>query len=161
MSLFSFFSLMCVCQPSLTLCNTMDCSPPGSSVHGIFQARVLEWVAISFSRGSSQLRIEPAALKSLALAGGSFTTSATWEAPLCPCRSFQSIEYSSLHSDAVGPCWLSFWYTAVCIWEKARLKRQQQGVYINPNLLIYSPHFFALVTRSLFSISVSLFLFWK
>ena len=119
MSLFSFFSLMCVCQPSLTLCNTMDCSPPGSSVHGIFQARVPEWVAISFSRGSSQLRIEPAALKSLALAGGSFTTSATWEAPLCPCRSFESIEYSSLHSDAVGPCWLSFWYTAVCIWEKA------------------------------------------
>ena len=34
----------------------MDCSPPGSSVHGIFQARVLEWVAISFSRGSSQTR---------------------------------------------------------------------------------------------------------
>ena len=34
----------------------MDCSPPGSSVHGIFQARVLEWAAISFSRGSSQPR---------------------------------------------------------------------------------------------------------
>ena len=34
----------------------MDCSPPGSSVHGIFQARVLEWVAIPFSRGSSQPR---------------------------------------------------------------------------------------------------------
>ena len=34
----------------------MDCSPPGSSVHGVSQARVLEWVAISFSRGSSQPR---------------------------------------------------------------------------------------------------------
>ena len=34
----------------------MDCSPPGSSVHGISQARILEWVAISFSRGSSQIR---------------------------------------------------------------------------------------------------------
>ena len=34
----------------------MDCSPPGSSVHGILQARILEWVAIQFSRGSSQLR---------------------------------------------------------------------------------------------------------
>ena len=34
----------------------MDCSLPGSSVHGIFQARILEWIAISFSRGSSQLR---------------------------------------------------------------------------------------------------------
>ena len=40
------------------LCNPMDCSPPGSSVHGILQARLLEWVVIPFSRGSSQLRIE-------------------------------------------------------------------------------------------------------
>ena len=45
-----------VSQSCLTLCNPMDCSPPGSSVHGIFQARILEWVAISFSRGSSQPR---------------------------------------------------------------------------------------------------------
>ena len=37
----------------LTLCDPRDCSPPGSSVHRIFQARILEWVAISFSRGSS------------------------------------------------------------------------------------------------------------
>ena len=40
-------------QSRPTLCNPMDCSLPGSSIHGIFQARVLEWVAISFSRGSS------------------------------------------------------------------------------------------------------------
>ena len=37
-------------------CDLIDCSPPGSSVHGILQARILEWVAISFSRGSSQPR---------------------------------------------------------------------------------------------------------
>ena len=42
-----------VSQSCPTLCDPMDCSLPGSSVHGIFQARVLEWVAISFSRGSS------------------------------------------------------------------------------------------------------------
>ena len=40
----------------LTLCNPMDCSPPGSSVHGILQARILQWVAISFSRGASRPR---------------------------------------------------------------------------------------------------------
>ena len=45
-----------VAQSCLTLCDPMDCSLQGSSVHGIFQARVLEWVAISFSRGSSQTR---------------------------------------------------------------------------------------------------------
>ena len=42
-----------VAQLYLTLCDPMDCNLPGSSVHGILQARVLEWVAISFSRGSS------------------------------------------------------------------------------------------------------------
>ena len=45
-----------VAQSCPTLCDPMDCSLPGSSVHGIFQARVLEWIAISFSRGSSQTR---------------------------------------------------------------------------------------------------------
>ena len=42
-----------VAQLCLTLCDPMDCSPPGSSVHGIFQARIMEWVAISSSGGSS------------------------------------------------------------------------------------------------------------
>ena len=40
-------------QSCATLCNPMDCSPPGFSVHGIFQARLLEWVAVPSSRGSS------------------------------------------------------------------------------------------------------------
>ena len=41
---------VCVAQLSPTLCNPIDCSPPGPSVHGILQARTLEWVAISFSK---------------------------------------------------------------------------------------------------------------
>ena len=45
-----------VTQLCPTLCNPMDCGLPGSSSQGIFQARILEWVAISFSRGSSQPR---------------------------------------------------------------------------------------------------------
>ena len=45
-----------VTQLCLTLCDPMDCSMPGSSVHGILQARILEWVAMAFSRGSSQPR---------------------------------------------------------------------------------------------------------
>ena len=45
-----------VAQSYPAVCNPMDCSLPGSSIHGIFQARVLEWVAISFSRGSSRPR---------------------------------------------------------------------------------------------------------
>ena len=45
-----------VTQSCPTLCDPIDCSLPGSSVHGIFQATVLEWIAISFSRGSSRPR---------------------------------------------------------------------------------------------------------
>ena len=50
-----------VAQLCPTLCDPMDCSLPGSSIHGILQARILEWVAVSFSRRSSQPRdcIEP------------------------------------------------------------------------------------------------------
>ena len=49
---FCCLSYLCsVAQPCLTLCDPMDCSPPGSSVHGSSQARILEWVTISFSRG--------------------------------------------------------------------------------------------------------------
>ena len=50
---------ICACpvaQSCPALCDPMDCSPPGSSVHGILQARILEGVAISFSRGSSRRR---------------------------------------------------------------------------------------------------------
>ena len=49
-------SVSSVAQSCLTLCNTMDCSLPGSSVHQILQARIVEWAAISFSRGSSWFR---------------------------------------------------------------------------------------------------------
>ena len=54
-----YISNVCVCvltQSCLPLCNPMDYSPPGSSVQGILQARILEWVATPFSKGSSQLK---------------------------------------------------------------------------------------------------------
>ena len=48
-----YILLPCLTQSCLTLSDPMDCSPPGSSVHGILQARILEWVAMPFFRGSS------------------------------------------------------------------------------------------------------------
>ena len=64
---YSFYGLsMClVTQLCPTLSDPMDYSPPGSSVHRILQARILEWVAISFSRGSSNPGIEPMSLQLL------------------------------------------------------------------------------------------------
>ena len=55
------------------LWNALDCSLPGSSVHGIFQARILEWVAIFSSRGSSQLRDQTGMSCVSCNAGGFFT----------------------------------------------------------------------------------------
>ena len=56
--LFKFLLWFCVLvtQSCPTLCDLTDCTPPGFSVHGILQARVLEWIAIPFSRGTSQPR---------------------------------------------------------------------------------------------------------
>ena len=67
---------MCT-QLCLTLCDPMGCSPPGPSVPGIFQARILEWVDISFSGDLPNPGIEPLSLVSPALVGGFFTTGAT------------------------------------------------------------------------------------
>ena len=65
-----------VAQSCLTLCDPMDCGLPGSSIHGILQARVLEWVAISFSRRSSQPRDQTRVSR---IAGRHFTIWATME----------------------------------------------------------------------------------
>ena len=75
---------VCVCskliQLCLTLCDPIDCSLSDSSDYEVLQARILEWVAVPSSRGSSNSGIEPTSLMFPALAGGVFITSATWEA---------------------------------------------------------------------------------
>ena len=77
-------------QSCLTLCNTMDCSLSGSSVHGILQARILEWVAIPSSRGSFQSTVEPVSFMSPALAGGFFKP--------------HPHTHTMIHADGILPC---------------------------------------------------------
>ena len=84
---------MCLCAKSFqsypTLCDPMDCSLPGSSVHGILQARVLECVAVPSSRGSSLPRDQTSiSYASPAFAGEFFMTGLTWEAQ---CISFTKV----------------------------------------------------------------------
>ena len=71
----SFVLCMHAC---LTLCSPMDCNPPASSVHGSFQARILEWVACPPPGHLPDPGIEPASLASPALANRFFTTSSTY-----------------------------------------------------------------------------------
>ena len=84
------FVIPCYCcligKLCLTLCDPMDCSLPGSSVHGILQARILEWAAISFSRGSSPPR-DPTCI--FCTAGEFFITEATRATPI-PCTQAQT-----------------------------------------------------------------------
>ena len=68
-----------LCQ---TLCGPIDCSPPGSTVHRIIQARILDWVAMPSSRGSSQPRDQTCASRISCIIGGFFTHQTTWEAHL-------------------------------------------------------------------------------
>ena len=76
-----YCAVLClVVQLSPTLCDPMDCSPPGSSVHEISQASILEWVASPFSSGSSWPRNQT---RVSCIAGGFFIIWATKEAPLC------------------------------------------------------------------------------
>ena len=64
-------------QSRPTICNPMDCNPPGSSAHGILQARMLEWVAMPPLGDFPNPGIEPASLTSPALASGFFNTRGT------------------------------------------------------------------------------------
>ena len=90
----TYFTYCClVAKSCLTLCDLMDCSQPGSSVHGISQARILEWAAISFSRDFPNLGIEP---MSPALAGGLFTTEPP-DKPILPIRDSQNNDYTHIN----------------------------------------------------------------
>ena len=107
-----------VTQSCPTLCDPVDCSPPGSSVHGILQARILEWVAISFSRGSSQPRDQTQVSR---IAGRCFNLWATSEAP--------KAQWSPPIST---PCFMNF-HTTACLPDKLDLFLLKKCVFPLPS----------------------------
>ena len=75
----SQYQFVCTCAQSYPIfCDPMDCGPPGCSVYGISQARILEWVAISFSRDLLNPGIEPTSFTYSALVGRFFTAGTAW-----------------------------------------------------------------------------------
>ena len=100
----------------------MDCSPPGSSIHGIFQARVLEWVAISFSRGSSRPRDQTQVFR---IAGRCFTVWATREAPKPPYDPAIPLlgmypEETKIEKDTCIPLFTAALFTIARTWKQPR-----------------------------------------
>ena len=120
-----FYVCLCVCtQLYLTLWDPMDCSPSASSVHGISQARILKWVAVSFSRGSTQPR-------SLALASGFFTT----EPPEKPNPS-SSVQLSrSVMSNSLRPYGLQQ-ARLLCPWDSPGKKVGVGYHFFSPNNMV-------------------------
>ena len=107
----NFHCPLCVCVLSRLVVSDslqpLDCSPPGSSVHGISQARILEWVAISFSRGS----FRPWDQTCLSCIAGRFsTTGTTWEALLLP-----DIYFFKLST-------FSSWRVFICVFRNYRMR---------------------------------------
>ena len=109
---------VCVCevaQSCPTLCDPVDCSPPGSSVHEILQARILEWVAISFSRGSSRPRDRTQVSR---IAGRRFNLWATREAQMhvfiCITELLCRTPVTNIANYA--PCKIKKWIEWMCVW---------------------------------------------
>ena len=113
-----------VAQWCLTLCNSMECSPPGFSVRGVFQARILEWVAISFSRGSSPTRDQT---QVSCTAGRCFTLWATRKVLCCLCLVWIYLSSSYLGVNLFG-----------CLYS-----------YLSTNLVSFQLLFFQIISLSL------------
>ena len=92
-----------ICFSCIQVCDPVDYSLPGSSVYGILQARILEWVAMPSSRGSSQPRGWTCGFLHVpALAGRFFTTSATWKAPIITSHGYYHPNYTCINK--AGNC---------------------------------------------------------
>ena len=118
--------LLCVCMCSITqlclsLCDPMDCSLPGSSVHGISQVRIQEWVAISFFKGFSQPRNRTYISCISCIGRWLLYHCTTWEAKIYYHISFKwlNLPKSNLHTFFKKPelSWFKFFWTA-SLWLK-------------------------------------------
>ena len=130
----------CVCsvtQLCLTLCGPMDCSPPGSSVHGILQVRILEWVAIPFSRGSSHPR-DPTHVSCITCMG-------RWilyhQCPLGSLRVVLNPFYFPLPSLLSLPFLPPFASKAICICEQLLISNTVLRVQLKADVLSQLPGF--------------------
>ena len=105
-----------------TLCDPMDCSLSGFSVHGIFQARVLEWMAISFFRGSSRHRNRT---RVSLIAGRCFTVRVTREATRVGFSSVQSLSRVRLFASP----WIAARQASLSITNQSRVGGMKRSIF--------------------------------
>ena len=120
-----------VAQSCPAVCDSMDYSPPGSSVHEILQAKILEWGAMPSSRGSSHPGIKPAFPKSPVLPSRFFITSATWKGPvLWP----HGIKFEINKEKAIWEIWvfINYWICFKIIHESKKINAKNE-IKVNEN----------------------------
>ena len=103
-----------VAQSCLTLWHPMDCSPPGSSIHGILQARILGWVAIPFSRGSSQ-PMDRTWVFCIAGIFNASNTSPSFVTTKNVSRHYQMFPYRR-QGNSTNYCMIVYWPHSFCNW---------------------------------------------
>ena len=140
-----------VSQSCPTLCDPMDCSPPGSSIHGILQARILEWVAISFSRGSSRTRDQTQVSR---IAGRHFKTLSHQGSP-ANCHMTQQIPLLSIHlketrteRDTCTPMFIATLFTIARTWKQPRSPSADER--IRKLWYIYTVEYYSAIKRNTF-----------
>ena len=136
---FTLTACMLSCFSHVWLCDPMDCSPLGSSVHGILQARTMEWVAMPFSRGSFRPRDWTHISLYPALAGGFFTTDTTmnkWGNLIPIIRGYSSTRFLSaiVIKWALNSHRSLTWETTQLLWDKKTSQNKtscslQQQIY--------------------------------
>ena len=110
----TFVCMLCA-QSCPTLCNPLDCSLPGPSIHGISQARILEWVAISYPKGSSQPRDQTSIACISCIGRRILYHCATWKASIITSASVFNISFIKVHAILFNVRTIfSFWPVIMC-----------------------------------------------
>ena len=119
-------------------CDPMDCSPPGSSGYGILQARILEWVARPFFRGSSQLGIKSMSHYVFYITSGFFTTSTTQEA-LYLLQYTENISQVNLLYKVTSTLEVRDWALFILVSPAPHRSRYPRNVYWTESICFVSP----------------------
>ena len=110
---------MLVTQSCPTLCDPVDCSPPGSSVHGILQTRILKWVAISFSRKPSLSPYSDSLLCRIKFGLFNMVDASSASTPVPPLLS--DLFYAPVQATGISQTSLPFHIIADCLWAVSRV----------------------------------------
>ena len=130
-------SVCSVAELCLILCNPEHCSPPGSSVHGIFQATILEWIAISYSRGSSQPRDQTHVSCISRIGRQILYRHTSWEAPFNNCNLHKIREWTRPRQPLLGSLKYERIFSLTSWVHQVGLQGKKYSLFCNPTTVSF------------------------